>query len=80
MTTNMPIADVFCNIAVKVHCMESAAKIAMPFPKLRAEVRFVIEEQMKHGSAGIKSQGAEVVETVILLFVKFRALSGVATH
>jgi hypothetical protein len=46
--------------------MEAAAKIAMPFPELSAEVRFVIEEQMKHGSAGIKSRGRKLLRLLTL--------------
>jgi sugar-specific transcriptional regulator TrmB len=55
------VIDKHTPIAVKVHCMQTAAKIALPFPELREEVRLVIEEQMKHGSAGIRSRGRKLL-------------------
>ncbi len=49
-------------IAPKVHAMEVAANIAMPYKELREEVILVIEDQMKHGSAGVKSRGRRLLK------------------
>ncbi len=48
-------------IAVKAHCMDIAANIAMPYPELREEVAVVINDQMAHGSKGIVSRGKQVL-------------------
>jgi len=50
------------SIAIKVYSMEIAGNIAMPYEELRNEVIVVIEDQMEHGSAAIKSRGRRLLK------------------
>lgn len=49
-------------IAIRIFCMDIAARIARPYPELKAELRQVIEEQMSWGSAGYKSRGKRIIK------------------
>lgn len=56
------LIDAKTAIAIKAHCMDIAAKIAMPYPELREELKVVIKDQMNHeGSKGIVSRGRKVL-------------------
>ena len=48
-------------IAVKAHTMQVAYNIAKPYPELRNELRYVLNEQIKHGSKGIISRGKRIL-------------------
>ncbi|MEM1296485.1 MAG: hypothetical protein AAGH89_14045 [Verrucomicrobiota bacterium] len=48
-------------VAIKVHCMEIAAKLVLPYPELQEELITIIEMQMAGGSAGIRSRGRRVL-------------------
>ena len=53
------------SIAVKVHCMSTAVKIAMPYPELREELTIVIRDQMAYTeSGGIRSRGKRLLRTL----------------
>ena len=51
------IIDAKTPIAIKAHCMDIAANIAMPFPELLEELKVVIKDQMEHGSKGLLVAG-----------------------
>jgi hypothetical protein len=51
-------------VAIRVHCMDIAARIARPYPELQDELRQVIEAQMSWGSAGYKSRGKRVIKSL----------------
>lgn len=50
------IADPKMPVAVKVHAIELAGKIALPYPALLREVETVTEAQFADGTAGLKSR------------------------
>lgn len=51
-------------IAIRIHCMIMAARIGMPYPELREELRQVIEAHMDWGSAGYKSCGKRIIKSL----------------
>jgi len=48
-------------VAVKVYAIEVVAKIALPYKELREEVKVVLEDQLKHGSAGVKVRARRMI-------------------
>lgn len=48
-------------VAIKVHCMEIAAKLVQPYPELREELITIIEMQMAGGTPAIRSRGRKVL-------------------
>jgi hypothetical protein len=46
-------------VAVRVHAMELAGRIAMVYPELFAELIIVLEAHIKEGSAGFKNRGTK---------------------
>ena len=48
-------------IAVRVHCMEMASRIAEPFPELCEEMRQLIGEAMRSGAPAICSRGRRIL-------------------
>jgi hypothetical protein len=57
------LSDPNSAIALKVFGMEIATRTAMPFPELREEVAFLIQEQMKpRGSMAILSRGKRLLK------------------
>tara|TARA_R110002096_G_scaffold24760_32_gene78098 strand:- start:16111 stop:16632 length:522 start_codon:yes stop_codon:yes gene_type:complete len=48
-------------VAIKVHCMEIATKIVLPYPELKEELVTIIEMQMSGGSAAIRSRGRKLL-------------------
>ncbi|MEL7532758.1 MAG: hypothetical protein AAFN10_15675 [Bacteroidota bacterium] len=51
-------------VAIRVHCMNIAWKIAEPYPELREELRLVIEGHIGDGSAGFKSRGKRILKWI----------------
>lgn len=51
-------------VAIRVFCMEVAARIAMPYPELREELCQVIEAHMSWGSAGYQSRGKRIIKSL----------------
>lgn len=43
-------------IAVRVHAMELAGRIALPYPELQSELKTVLSAHLDEGSAGFKSR------------------------
>lgn len=53
------------SIAVKVHCMETAKNIALPYPELREELTIVIRDQMEYTeSAGVRVRGKRLLKAL----------------
>lgn len=61
------IIDKHTSIAVKVYAMEVAAKIAMPYKELRDELKMLFEEQLKHGSAGVKVRARRLIKQMSVI-------------
>ncbi|MEM6342852.1 MAG: hypothetical protein AAF927_03195 [Bacteroidota bacterium] len=51
-------------VAIRVHCMDIAWKIAEPYVELREELRLVIEGHIADGSAGFKSRGKRILKRI----------------
>ncbi|MFK7809438.1 MAG: hypothetical protein AB8F74_16665 [Saprospiraceae bacterium] len=49
-------------IAIKAFAMDVMVNIAMPFEELRNEVKVVLEDQVKHGSKGVKSRANKLLK------------------
>lgn len=50
--TNNPVLPV----AIRVHAMELAGRIALPYPELQSELKTVLLAHLESGSAGFKSR------------------------
>lgn len=48
-------------VGIQVHCMSVAFRIAQVAPELQAELAGVLEEGIRHGSAGYRSRGGKLL-------------------
>jgi len=51
-------------VAVKVHCMQILANIAVEYPELKSEIIMIIEDQMDLNSAGFRSRGKQILKSL----------------
>jgi len=49
-------------VAIKVHCMQILANIAVRYPDLSVELQTVINEQIPRNSAGFASRGRKILK------------------
>ena len=49
-------------VAIKVHCMQILANIAVHYPDLSVELQSVINEQMPRNSVGFSSRGRKILK------------------
>lgn len=52
-------------IAVKVHIMKTMTNLALKYPELKDEVIFLINQQLKEGSAGYRSAAKKELKRLI---------------